>query len=123
NAKSRTSRRRRWRYCRCSRTSSTRKPIASSPSPTPPPDPRARAPLRPAAAPTGLKSRNLPMHASYTLRADIRPLAAGDLEEVVAIDAAIERRSRQPYFERRLQSARREPKLHAQFAAIDGKGI
>ncbi|HEY0879094.1 MAG TPA: GNAT family N-acetyltransferase [Zeimonas sp.] len=63
------------------------------------------------------------MHASYTLRADIRPLAAGDLEEVVAIDAAIEGHSRRPYFERRLESARREPRLHAQFAAIDDKGL
>ncbi|HEY0879677.1 MAG TPA: GNAT family N-acetyltransferase [Zeimonas sp.] len=63
------------------------------------------------------------MPASYTLRADIRPLAASDLEEVVAIDAASEGHPRRPYFERRLQSARREPKLHAQFAAIDGKGL
>lgn len=63
------------------------------------------------------------MPASYTLRADIRPLNASDLEEVVAIDAAVEGHSRQPYFERRLASARREPKLHAQFAAIDDKGL
>jgi len=63
------------------------------------------------------------MHASYTLRADIRPLTASDLEEVVEIDTAIEGHSRRPYFERRLQSARREPKLHAQFAAIDTRGL
>ncbi|MCO5099683.1 MAG: GNAT family N-acetyltransferase [Burkholderiaceae bacterium] len=63
------------------------------------------------------------MHASYTLRADIRPLAPSDLEEVVAIDTTIEGHSRRPYFERRLQSARREPQLHAQFAAIDAKGL
>jgi len=63
------------------------------------------------------------MQASYTLRADIRPLTASDLEEVVAIDTAVEGHPRGPYFERRLQSARREPKLHAQFAAIDSKGL
>lgn len=65
------------------------------------------------------------MHAtaSYSLRADIRPLTASDLEEVVGIDTTIEGHSRRPYFERRLQSARREPKLHAQFAAIDNKGL
>lgn len=63
------------------------------------------------------------MHASYTLRADIRPLAPSDLEEVVAVDAAVRGHPRRPYFERRLQSARREPKLHAQFAAIDRNGL
>ncbi|MBW7925586.1 MAG: GNAT family N-acetyltransferase [Burkholderiaceae bacterium] len=63
------------------------------------------------------------MQASYSLRADIRPLAPSDLEEVVAIDAAVEGHSRRPYFERRLQSARREPGLHAQFAAIDASGL
>jgi predicted N-acetyltransferase YhbS len=56
-------------------------------------------------------------------RATIRALARGDLDAVVAIDAAIERRSRRTYFERRLVAALREPTLNAQFAAIDGKGL
>ncbi len=63
------------------------------------------------------------MHAASTTRADIRPLTATDLDEVIAIDAEIEGRPRGPYFRRRLQSAQRETKLHAQFAAIDRKGL
>ena len=47
----------------------------------------------------------------------IRALARGDLDAVVAIDAAIEGRSRRAYIERRLAVALREPALHAQFAA------
>lgn len=50
----------------------------------------------------------------------IRALARGDLDAVVAIDAAIEGRSRRAYFERRLAAALREPALHAQFAACSG---
>jgi len=50
-----------------------------------------------------------------------RPLAAGDLDAVVAIDAAISGRSRRSYFERRLAMALRQPKLNAQFA-IDQDG-
>ena len=53
----------------------------------------------------------------------IRALAPDDLGGVVAIDAAIEGRSRRSYVARRLQAARREPALHAQFAAVDGRGI
>ncbi len=53
----------------------------------------------------------------------IRPLAPDDLAAVVAIDAAIEGRWRRNYVERRLASALREPALHAQFAACDGKGL
>lgn len=49
----------------------------------------------------------------------IRPLAATDLEAVVAIDAATQGRRRARYVERRLQAALREPTLHAQFAAVD----
>jgi GNAT superfamily N-acetyltransferase len=56
-------------------------------------------------------------------KATIRPLARGDLDSVVAIDASIEGRSRRTYFERRLDAALREPKLHAQFAAIDDKSL
>ena len=54
---------------------------------------------------------------------DIRPLARGDLDAVVAIDATIERRVRRAYIERRLAAALREPELHAQFAAIDPRGV
>lgn len=63
------------------------------------------------------------MQAAAAPRAQIRPLTASDLDEVVAIDTAIEGHSRRPYFERRLQSAKREPRLHAQFAAYDQKGL
>lgn len=50
----------------------------------------------------------------------IRPLAKGDLDAVVAIDAEIESRSRRGYLERRLEAAMREPSLHVQFAAVQG---
>ena len=53
----------------------------------------------------------------------MRPLAADDVQAVVAIDAASEGRTRRDYFERRLAAARREPALHAQFAADDGQGL
>jgi len=50
----------------------------------------------------------------------VRALARTDLADVVAIDAAIEGRSRKAYVERRLAAAMGEPKLHAQFAACRG---
>jgi ribosomal protein S18 acetylase RimI-like enzyme len=53
----------------------------------------------------------------------VRALAATDLDEVVAIDATAETRTRRDYIERRLQAACREPSLHAQFAAVDGQGL
>ena len=53
----------------------------------------------------------------------IRPLSGEDLSAVVAIDAAIEGLTRRAYFERRLLCALNEPKLHAQFAATDAKGL
>jgi len=53
----------------------------------------------------------------------IRALAREDLPAVVAIDAALEGRSRRAYVERRLAAALREPKLHAQFAACDERGL
>ena len=53
----------------------------------------------------------------------VRALTAGDLGAVLAIDAAIEGRSRRSYIERRLRAARREPRLHAQFAAVDRRGL
>ena len=43
----------------------------------------------------------------------LRPLAAGDVQAVVAIDAASEGRTRHDYFERRLAAARRELGKHA----------
>ncbi|HWI80437.1 GNAT family N-acetyltransferase [Ramlibacter sp.] len=51
----------------------------------------------------------------------IRALTRDDLPAVVAID--IEGRSRRDYVERRLAAALREPRLHAQFAASDAKGL
>ena len=53
----------------------------------------------------------------------LRPLAPDDLEAVVAIDAALGRRSRRGYVERRLAAALREPGLHAQFCATDGDAL
>src|SRR5512147_2594572 len=53
----------------------------------------------------------------------VRALARENLDAVVAIDAAIEGRSRRDYFERRLRAALREPELHAQFAAVDAQGL
>ncbi len=47
----------------------------------------------------------------------LRPLAAGDLEAVAAIDAALSGRPRRAYFERRLAAAVHQPELHLQFAA------
>jgi ribosomal protein S18 acetylase RimI-like enzyme len=52
-----------------------------------------------------------------------RPLEASDLDAVVAIDASIVGRTRRGYFERRLASALRQPKLHAQFAIVEGDGL
>ncbi|MEZ5738568.1 MAG: GNAT family N-acetyltransferase [Burkholderiaceae bacterium] len=53
----------------------------------------------------------------------VRPLTSDDLDQVVAIDALIEGRSRRTYVERRLCSAMREPTLHAQFGASNGDGL
>jgi ribosomal protein S18 acetylase RimI-like enzyme len=53
----------------------------------------------------------------------VRALTSDDLDAVVAIDAAIEGRSRRDYFARRLAAALREPKLHAQLAASDERGM
>src|SRR5512139_1685699 len=53
----------------------------------------------------------------------IRALTRDDLDAVVAIDAAIEGRSRRAYVERRLAAAIREPQLHAQFGAADAGGL
>lgn len=53
----------------------------------------------------------------------IRALTRDDLAAVVAIDAEIEGRPRSDYVQRRLAAALREPALHAQFAAVDGRGV
>lgn len=50
-----------------------------------------------------------------------RPLAPGDLEAVIALDGALEGRTRRDYFQRRLAAAQRRPELHAQFA-VDHDG-
>ncbi len=62
-------------------------------------------------------------HAAAESTITVRPLARDDLDAVVAIDAAIEGRTRRAYFERRLAAALRAPKLHAQFAATDAQGL
>jgi len=51
----------------------------------------------------------------------IRPLAPGDLEAVVALDAALSGRARRGYFERRLAAALRQPALHIQFG-VEAEG-
>jgi GNAT superfamily N-acetyltransferase len=51
-----------------------------------------------------------------THRSDPRPLAAHDLEAVIAIDASLRGRARRAYFERRLGAARRDPERHLQLA-------
>lgn len=58
-----------------------------------------------------------------TKKLTIRTLEREDLGDVVAIDAVAERRPRRAYFERRLDAARLQPRLHAQFAACDDKGL
>ncbi len=58
-----------------------------------------------------------------TRKLTVRPLQREDLADVVAIDAAAEGRPRRAYFERRLDAARRQPKLHAQFGAFDDSGL
>jgi predicted N-acetyltransferase YhbS len=63
------------------------------------------------------------MEAITLQRTAIRPLLKTDLDAVVAIDAASVGRTRRTYFVRRLEAAMREPKLHAQFAATDDKGL
>lgn len=54
---------------------------------------------------------------------EVRALRAEDLPAVVDIDAGMQGRSRRDYFQRRLDAAIREPELHAQFAAMDSKGL
>src|ERR1700693_41978 len=63
------------------------------------------------------------MEAAALQHVVIRPLMREDLASVVAIDAGIHGGTRHAYFGRRLDAALREPKLHAQFAATDDKGL
>lgn len=63
------------------------------------------------------------MEAVTLQRITIRPLLREDLAAVVAIDAVSQGSTRHAYFVRRLEAALREPKLHAQFAATDEKGL
>ena len=51
-----------------------------------------------------------------------RPLAAHDLDTVVAIDAALGGGRRRAYFERRLAAAQHDPERHLQFAVADDEG-
>lgn len=52
---------------------------------------------------------------------EIRRLAPGDMDAVVALDAPLAGRTRRAYFERRLAVALRQAELHLQFAAVSGK--
>jgi len=63
------------------------------------------------------------MDAAILQSITIRPLRREDLAAVVAIDAVSEGVTRRAYFDRRLVAALNEPKLHAQFAAMDDKGL
>jgi ribosomal protein S18 acetylase RimI-like enzyme len=53
----------------------------------------------------------------------IRALTQSDLDAVVAIDAATEGRVRRAYFQRRVTAALKQPELHVQLAAVDGKEL
>lgn len=53
----------------------------------------------------------------------VQALRQGDLDAVVAVDAAIEGRSRRAYFQRRLDAALKLPEQHVQFAAVDGSEL
>lgn len=63
------------------------------------------------------------MNATPAEQETIRPLRPQDLEAVVAIDQAIEGRSRRAYVQRRLDAALRAPSRHVQFAATDRSGL
>jgi predicted N-acetyltransferase YhbS len=94
------------------RAATGRKPAAAKAS-----DAARGAPARKAAAPAPSGKGRL-----LTPAAKTRPLAPADLDAVVAIDATLMGRTRRAYFERRLNAALRQPKLHLQFAAeADGK--
>ncbi len=56
------------------------------------------------------------MKAAVRNSKSVRPLAARDLDAVVAVDSALGGRSRRAYFERRLAAAQRDAERHLQFA-------
>jgi len=58
-----------------------------------------------------------------TAAAAIRALTQPDLDAVVAIDAATEGRVRRAYFQRRVTAALKQPELHVQLAAVEGKEL
>jgi len=53
----------------------------------------------------------------------IRALTRDDLDDVVALDAALEGHVRRAYFQRRLASAIAQPGQHLQLAAVDAQGL
>ncbi len=53
----------------------------------------------------------------------VRPLAAADLDAVIAIDKANVGRSRRSYFQKRLEAARRHPDDHVQLGIEDKAGF
>lgn len=59
------------------------------------------------------------MHTATRLPPTVRALTAQDLEAVVAIDASVGGRTRKAYFQRRLDTARKQPELHVQLAALE----
>lgn len=63
------------------------------------------------------------MEAIAARRATLRPLAASDLDDVTSLDAAVQRRTRREYLDRRLDAALREPRQHVQLAVSDVDGL
>ena len=55
--------------------------------------------------------------------ATVRAMTPHDLDEAVAIDAALEGQPRRAYFQRRLNAALKDPRLHVQLAAADTDGL
>ncbi len=63
------------------------------------------------------------MPEAATLPTSVQPLKESDLDAVVAIDTAIEGRSRRAYFQRRVAAALKHPEQHVQFAAVEGGAL
>ncbi len=55
--------------------------------------------------------------------ASVRAMTQHDLDGVVAIDAALEGQPRRAYFQRRLNAALQDPRLHVQLAAAGADGL
>lgn len=60
------------------------------------------------------------MHTATRTQTTVRALTAQDLDAVVAIDATVGGRTRKAYFQRRLDTALKQPELHVQLAALEG---